>query len=106
MSEFNPFIFKTTRIIKSVPVCPTCSAILDAATSLGGNWDPKPGNITACVYCLTILQFNYDLTVQLATDVVIEAFKQEDPEHYNLFMKAIEATKKIKPPPVRFYNRF
>lgn len=43
--------------------CPVCNAKLDAATcaSQAGR-SPRPGDITVCLYCATILVFNPDLS--------------------------------------------
>lgn len=46
--------------------CPHCDHPLDAATRVGDNFRPKPGDITICLKCSEILVFQPDMTVRLA----------------------------------------
>lgn len=39
--------------------CPKCQARLDAATdAAGGDAVPKPGDLTICIHCTAVLQFD------------------------------------------------
>jgi hypothetical protein len=48
--------------------CPACQATLDAATdSAGGDAVPKPGDLTICIHCTEVLQFDAErVPVQVA----------------------------------------
>lgn len=47
--------------------CPVCGHILDAATSINGEFEPRPGDVTLCVQCGEILIFNKDLRGRIPT---------------------------------------
>lgn len=61
------------------PICPTCHELLDgfSAVSEPGS-TPAPGSLTVCAYCITPLEFDADLKLQvldmdkLPTDVLFE----------------------------------
>lgn len=38
-------------------VCPVCHTELDAATNVEDDQAPKPGDVTICVYCATVMEF-------------------------------------------------
>jgi len=55
---------KSTRL--PTHYCATCKTKLSAASSVGGDFTPKPGNLTICIDCGALLRFRADLQVELA----------------------------------------
>ena len=45
--------------------CPSCHKKLDAFTGISGA-KPSSGDVTICIYCKQVLQFNDDLTLRHA----------------------------------------
>ncbi len=54
------------------PHCPTCKKLLDGFTAVDHDKKPKAGDVTICVYCNEVLQFNDDMSMKLASAEVIE----------------------------------
>lgn len=48
--------------------CPVCSEILDGATNVTDDTSPQKGDVSICVYCGSVLVFNEDQTLRIATD--------------------------------------
>jgi hypothetical protein len=46
--------------------CPRCRKELDAATSIEDYCAPKPQDLTVCIKCATILQWNKDMRLEIA----------------------------------------
>lgn len=46
--------------------CPTCGYVLDSATCVEGDHNPKPGDVSVCLKCGEVLQFNESLAVVAA----------------------------------------
>ena len=46
-------------------LCPNCGNFLDAATQIGGDAKPDPGDISVCIECAAILQFGDDLALTI-----------------------------------------
>jgi hypothetical protein len=47
--------------------CPECGHNMDAASSIGGDFNPRPGDLTCCIQCGELLAFNEDLHLRLPT---------------------------------------
>lgn len=57
-----------------VCLCPQCSRVLDAAShSSGERIAPKAGDLSVCLYCLTVLQFAEDLSVLALSQSQLDA---------------------------------
>jgi hypothetical protein len=41
--------------------CPTCETALDGATALQGKEIPNVGDVSVCIYCHELLEFDKDL---------------------------------------------
>lgn len=42
--------------------CPKCGVSLDAATDAsGGDAEPRPGDVTICFYCQSVLEFTEEM---------------------------------------------
>jgi len=50
-----------------VSVCPCCGAPNNACSSAMGGRGPKPGDVTVCLLCSTILVFADDMTTREPT---------------------------------------
>ena len=59
-----------TTVLPERDACPLCGHWLDAATAGPSNPDatPKPGDITVCIQCVSVLVFDEDLRVRVPTD--------------------------------------
>ena len=45
--------------------CPKCDMLLDAATDLSDpNNEPTPGDVTLCLYCDALLEFDEDMMLK------------------------------------------
>ena len=64
MAKRNPFLAEMR--------CPSCHASLDAARAPDGRRKPKPGDVTVCGYCQSVLQFTV-LGLAIASDEVLIA---------------------------------
>ncbi|HET8688702.1 MAG TPA: hypothetical protein VFM18_18965 [Methanosarcina sp.] len=53
-------------------ICPTCKYIMDAATSVGEKATPSPGDISLCMGCGELLEFNDDLILVKASESVLQ----------------------------------
>ena len=54
--------------------CPACGHRITAASHIDGNMTPKPGDLTVCLYCATLLVFADGLSLRNLTDAeMIEA---------------------------------
>lgn len=60
--------------IKDAPVCPMCKKILDGwtATEEEGNTGPAEGDVTVCLYCQAVLQYNGLELILAPAEVVAE----------------------------------
>jgi hypothetical protein len=47
--------------------CPSCGALIDAATDVEGPHRPEPGDNSICLYCASLLRYGADLRLELAT---------------------------------------
>jgi transcription initiation factor IIE alpha subunit len=66
---------KTTNLPRSN--CPKCKEPLDAATS-NEDISPKPGDLTICINCGTMLKFNHNLSIEeLTTDEFMDLHDDE-----------------------------
>ncbi|NIT58395.1 MAG: hypothetical protein GWN00_19865 [Aliifodinibius sp.] len=61
-----------TGVLNTKPQCPSCKAVVDGYTSVNCEGTPEPGDITICVYCNSILQFDSNMKMILASHEVIE----------------------------------
>jgi hypothetical protein len=60
--------------------CPSCRAKLEAVTSLKHNDQPKPGDISVCLYCAAVLQFGNGMTLRAVPKEEWEDFHPETVE--------------------------
>ena len=61
--------------------CKKCNAILSAVEEqFGDTRPPKKGDITICVKCATVLQFEEDLSLSLVTQKDLESLDPDEAE--------------------------
>lgn len=78
--------------------CPVCRAEIDGQTSVAGQFTPKPGDVTVCLYCQSILIFTEDLQTRIASYDEMLQLRQSEvwPMLVRLRMMASETAAKIK----------
>lgn len=58
--------------------CPKCGKTLDAACSLHNpEARPTPGDVSICIYCAALLQFDEALAPQILTNEALDAMPGE-----------------------------
>lgn len=62
------------RRLLNNPHCPNCKKLLDSFTAVSVSGSvPKPGDITVCLYCSTVLQFSDDLSlIEAEADEIVK----------------------------------
>ena len=73
--------------------CPECNGKTDAATSIEGDYKPSNGDISLCIHCGAINQFDSDLTIVPIEEGLLENIEETDPENYRMIMKAVHYIK-------------
>ncbi|BAS57891.1 hypothetical protein NIES2135_27320 [Leptolyngbya boryana NIES-2135] len=76
---------------KNLPksACPSCGYVVDAATGVGHNEQPKPGSYGICLRCSTSLIYTESLTVRAATFIELERLKQGNLSSYQAMQYTI-----------------
>jgi hypothetical protein len=69
-------------------VCPWCSTQLTAASEMGGDAEPSPGDLSVCVECGGLLAFTDQLRLRKATPVDLDDL---DPEQRDGLLSAAAA---------------
>lgn len=57
--------------------CPECHAELDTATSARGDYTPAQGDVSVCVYCGALLQFDPSLVLVPLSEDELESLDDE-----------------------------
>jgi RNase P subunit RPR2 len=67
----NPLLEKT--------VCPDCKNLLSAATSIESDesTQPRPNDLTICIYCASILIYNKDFSLRRATESDLDSLSAD-----------------------------
>lgn len=80
--------------------CYNCGKLLDMATNAGRKvFDPHPGAISICLYCLAIAVFDEDLRLRKPTEEEAETFANS--EQIQTAIKRLDDYKKVHPLQVR-----
>lgn len=58
---------------ETAPLCPFCKERLGGWTNVLNNNKPKPDDVSICQYCETVLEFNDDMSLRIASQEVIES---------------------------------
>jgi hypothetical protein len=73
--------------------CPACLKLVDAATSMAKDAQPKKGDLTICVYCGTLLQFGEFMRLSALSD---EELRQLDEETQRELLHAQKVLRLLK----------
>lgn len=74
--------------------CPQCNYFMDASTSIDGDEDikPSPGDISLCIKCGAMLDFDDDMKLQFLSQ---EKFEELDENTRSQIVSARAAIKRI-----------
>lgn len=93
--------FKTTQVPETI--CPSCGWKNDAATHPTEDVAPTPGDLSVCLGCQEVMQFDPDLRLVKPTRDDLEAAFQEQPDLRALLFRmqrtAAKAMDSTKEPP-------
>jgi hypothetical protein len=79
-------------------VCPKCNEVMDALTTFEDDSTPSKGDISICINCLQILQFDSDLKLKIVTDDEFVDFPCEDRTNINNMLTALIYARKTDKP--------
>jgi len=82
--------FKSLTKIHSEPHCPDCGHLLDGASSEDPNARPSEGCPAVCINCSTILIFNRDLSLRVATKKDLDEFHPETRKIIEQYSRAVK----------------
>jgi hypothetical protein len=68
-----------------VTSCPTCCKVIDAATGLNAKF-PEPGNLSVCVGCGTMLQYDEGLALKKLNEEQLAVIKAYDPSIHQVLV--------------------
>ena len=80
--------------LKKAPKCPRCRTGLDGWTGMKPGTAPRPGDVTVCALCSTVLQFTKGLGLKRAPAEVIAEVTFELSRAQRIVKKAREGAKK------------
>jgi hypothetical protein len=66
MTVTKTFLGATTRMQSAT--CTNCHKVVDAASGVGTDDSPDPGDFTICIYCGHLMVFADDLTLRELTE--------------------------------------
>lgn len=84
-----PGIARTTVI--PLQPCPACFKHMDAASHPEKEVSPKPGDLTMCLHCQTVLQFDRKLRVTIASKQAIESTPPDELRRLRRYQAAAAA---------------
>lgn len=68
--------------------CPACGKIMDAATNLVDSGAPRQGDLSICLYCQALLQFEADGRLKMLPAEVLADIARRQPKTYVFLRKA------------------
>ena len=80
--------------------CPYCGHFLDDATGTQDKQTPEPRDLSVCIGCGGVLQYDDDLLPCVVTDVTWEAVPKDLREHIEKVVEAITFVKEQDPCPL------
>jgi hypothetical protein len=60
--------------------CPHCGHRLDSASHMTERVKPRPGDLTICMACASVLRFDGALTVRQVSDEQLRRIRKQEPE--------------------------
>lgn len=79
------------------PDCPSCGQLLDGVTGISHDRRPKPGDLSICAGCGTLLEFTKVLTLQVAPKEVVESLSAHDQYLIRIAQETAKILRKGKP---------
>jgi hypothetical protein len=67
-------------------LCPQCGGLLNAATSIDGEWKPEAGDLSICLECGAFLVFNQDQTVRKMAGEELKKLPATNPIQFQQLM--------------------
>ena len=86
---------KTTELENKQVYCPSCNKQLDGITSMAGETSPCKGDITICLYCATILEFEDGNFLHEMSEDDISKLKMNHPGTHAELMSTMNLVKHI-----------
>jgi hypothetical protein len=69
--------------------CPQCNYEMDGATCSTGNHAPRPGDVSVCIQCASILEFDPDLSLRAAGPKLLASLDPDARAHLETIVAAI-----------------
>lgn len=83
--------------MEKVPRCPVCYAKLEEHKDVTGGFDqPKSGDISVCIKCGTISEFNKDMSLRRLTVTDLIRLWENDEDVYRMVIAARERIRSNK----------
>lgn len=57
--------------------CPLCGKKLDAASDADGEERPSPGDVTLCIGCGTVFEYDGEMKLRVMTEAELSALEEE-----------------------------
>jgi transcription initiation factor IIE alpha subunit len=83
-----------TTLMEHNDECPACGVKINAVTSTDGLAVPQAGDVSVCLKCGSMLEFNEDLTVKLIDLQELNTMEQETITTLKKIQDYIRGTKK------------
>ena len=68
--------------------CGKCGELLDAATAFEGDHKPRENDITICIKCGSISQFNKDFSLRPVTQEFLDKLEKDDEKTFLMLSRA------------------
>ena len=73
----------SSKLPNEYAACPCCHAKLTGASGIQDETSvPEPGDLSICLYCGTILEYEEGFFLHVATDETLSRLNSEEPEVY------------------------
>ena len=73
--------------------CPKCGYIMDSATNFESSKGPSEGDISICLKCLQLLQFDSNLKLIIFTEEEFIELSYEERKLINIMLKSLKEIK-------------
>jgi hypothetical protein len=83
----------SSKLPNAYAACPCCGKTLDAATAIADERDPIPeaGDFSICLYCGTILEYEEDFFLHVASDDRLSQLNGSEPAVYQQLIQVRNA---------------
>lgn len=76
--------------------CPNCDEVVNGATGVDHENQPKPEDISICFNCAAVNQFDSDMKLKPIKEGLLETIKEIRPADYDLIMEVVSRIKRVK----------